>query len=184
MSGPDPQSTGPRDPRSGEHAFEFSGGELCLDFANTVSDRPTPEPKERILGYADLVVWGRQAGVLAPKAAARLSRARRGAAVPGGALRDLFEARRRRGGRGRGPGDAERGPCPFAGACPGRTGRRGFPMGLVGRAGGAGPDAMAGGALGPGATDIGATSLGGRVRRGRLRLAVHRREPEPEPPLV
>ena len=52
--------------------FDLSGGVLCLDFANTVSDRPQPQPVEHLSRYVDLVSWGRQAGVLADDRAQRL----------------------------------------------------------------------------------------------------------------
>jgi predicted RNA-binding Zn ribbon-like protein len=45
------------------YVFEFSGGRLCLDFVNTVS-ASRAQPKERLNTYADLVSWGRQAGIL------------------------------------------------------------------------------------------------------------------------
>jgi predicted RNA-binding Zn ribbon-like protein len=54
------------------YTFDFSGGVLCLDFANTVSDRPEPRPVEHLNRYADLVSWGRQVGVLADDRARRL----------------------------------------------------------------------------------------------------------------
>jgi len=45
--------------------FEMTGGgRLCLDFANTVDDRPTSNPKSRLTGYADLLAFGVQSGVL------------------------------------------------------------------------------------------------------------------------
>ena len=43
--------------------FEFTGGRLCLDFANTLNDSRA-QPKERLHSYEDLVAWGRQAGIL------------------------------------------------------------------------------------------------------------------------
>lgn len=42
--------------------FELSGGALCLDFVNTLDNRPAPRPKELLNGYADLVSWAAQAG--------------------------------------------------------------------------------------------------------------------------
>lgn len=48
---------------TGQYTFDFSGGELCLDFANTLGgsrDRPT----ERLKSYQDLLAWGAQAGIL------------------------------------------------------------------------------------------------------------------------
>jgi len=71
-------------------AFKFVGGRLCLDFINTVSGRgPNPEAvggdrdyadaveKERLVGFRDLVRWGRAAGVLTTAEAAALERAAR-----------------------------------------------------------------------------------------------------------
>ena len=56
-----------------EHTFEMSGGALCLDFINTVGDRPT-STNERLTGYTDLLAWGRQAGVVDTALAGRLER--------------------------------------------------------------------------------------------------------------
>jgi predicted RNA-binding Zn ribbon-like protein len=55
-----------------EQVFEFVGGELCLDFANTLGGERT-DPKERLLTYQDLVTWGRQAGLLNEEEARRLA---------------------------------------------------------------------------------------------------------------
>jgi len=43
--------------------FEFSGGPPALDFANTLGDRARPET-EKLGGYADLVAFAEQAGIL------------------------------------------------------------------------------------------------------------------------
>jgi predicted RNA-binding Zn ribbon-like protein len=43
--------------------FDLSGGNLALDFANTVSYRPTAQPKERLVNYNHLVVFGMESGV-------------------------------------------------------------------------------------------------------------------------
>jgi predicted RNA-binding Zn ribbon-like protein len=43
--------------------FEFSGHSLCLDFTNTVHNRAS-EPRELLNSYADLLRWGREAGLL------------------------------------------------------------------------------------------------------------------------
>jgi predicted RNA-binding Zn ribbon-like protein len=50
-----------------EAAFEFelSGGNLCLDFINTVSDR-AGEPREHVETYGDLLEFARQAGAMPP----------------------------------------------------------------------------------------------------------------------
>jgi predicted RNA-binding Zn ribbon-like protein len=49
--------------RPAEYVFDLSGGRLCLDFANTASQRRT-EPQERLRSYADLVAWARQTGLV------------------------------------------------------------------------------------------------------------------------
>jgi predicted RNA-binding Zn ribbon-like protein len=54
--------------------FEFTGGNLCLDFTNTVDSRPTDCRKELLTSYADLVRWGEEASVLSQKEADRLCR--------------------------------------------------------------------------------------------------------------
>jgi predicted RNA-binding Zn ribbon-like protein len=40
------------------------GGQLCLDFANTVDWRLSQRPGDLLSSYADLVAWGRHAGIL------------------------------------------------------------------------------------------------------------------------
>jgi predicted RNA-binding Zn ribbon-like protein len=57
-----------------EHEFEFLGGSLCLDFANTLDRRGTTHPTELLKHYSDLVSWGRQAGVLTDDDVLRLKR--------------------------------------------------------------------------------------------------------------
>lgn len=39
------------------------GGALCLDLINTTGARDSDAPRERLLTYADLLVWGRRAGI-------------------------------------------------------------------------------------------------------------------------
>jgi predicted RNA-binding Zn ribbon-like protein len=52
------------------YRFDFSGGALCLDFANTMGDRPR-STEEHLHDWRDLVAWGEQAGVVSvPQAAA------------------------------------------------------------------------------------------------------------------
>lgn len=55
-------------------AFEFdlSGGALCLDFVNTLSDR-TAEPDEHLRTYGDLLEFARQAGALSNTEVAELA---------------------------------------------------------------------------------------------------------------
>jgi predicted RNA-binding Zn ribbon-like protein len=57
--------------RRGEWTFELTGGALCLDFTNTVADRPRRQ-KEHLASYADLLSWARQAGALEPGDVRRL----------------------------------------------------------------------------------------------------------------
>lgn len=45
------------------YEFEFSGGALCLDFVNTLGDRPHGR-EEHLAEWADLVSWAVQAGVV------------------------------------------------------------------------------------------------------------------------
>jgi predicted RNA-binding Zn ribbon-like protein len=57
--------------------FEVTAGALCLDLANTIDNRPTDTPKERLGSYADLVSWGEQAGAIGSAEARRLNTAAR-----------------------------------------------------------------------------------------------------------
>ena len=52
--------------------FELSGGALCLDFANTWSDRGRPET-DQLRGYSDLLAFALQTGLLAGGEDARLA---------------------------------------------------------------------------------------------------------------
>lgn len=52
--------------------FEFSGGALCLDFANTVNKRPTPKPQDLLADVAALAAWSREAGLLSERAVRRM----------------------------------------------------------------------------------------------------------------
>jgi predicted RNA-binding Zn ribbon-like protein len=48
-----------------EHEFDFIGGNLCLDFANTVGGLPPDSPsQERLTSYAHLVAWSQQANLM------------------------------------------------------------------------------------------------------------------------
>jgi predicted RNA-binding Zn ribbon-like protein len=53
--------------------FELSGGALCLDFANTWSDRGRPET-DQLLSYPDLLAFAQEAGLLSAGEGERLSR--------------------------------------------------------------------------------------------------------------
>ena len=54
------------------YRFELTGGALCLDFANTLDERPTMSPRELLPDYRHLVDWSRQAGALTASACRRL----------------------------------------------------------------------------------------------------------------
>ncbi len=57
------------------HDFDFDAGRLCLDFANTLGDRPTPQPHEEdVHSYSDLVAWSEAAGIIAGDDAVALRR--------------------------------------------------------------------------------------------------------------
>jgi len=46
--------------------FELIGGNVCLDFVNTLDDRPSGRPKELLKNYYDLARFGEDTGILAP----------------------------------------------------------------------------------------------------------------------
>jgi len=54
--------------------FELTGGALCLDFVNTVDNRPTPERTELLRRYDDLLSWAVQSGAISARQAAVLKR--------------------------------------------------------------------------------------------------------------
>src|SRR5437868_563074 len=51
--------------------FEFSGNNLCLDFANTVHDRSS-SPRELLNHYSDLLRWSREGHILTEDDAGKL----------------------------------------------------------------------------------------------------------------
>src|SRR3974377_675594 len=53
---------------------KLSGGELCLDFANTLNGHGSATPHEYLRGYPDLVVWSCRAGLVTNAEAERLLR--------------------------------------------------------------------------------------------------------------
>jgi predicted RNA-binding Zn ribbon-like protein len=54
--------------------FEITGGNLVLDFANTLSKRRSEHKEEQLLGYSDLIRWAMQAGVISSTEANRIFR--------------------------------------------------------------------------------------------------------------
>lgn len=53
--------------------LEWVGGHVALDFANTVGDITTPEPKPYLHGYDDLLAWCQQADLIGPNSRRSLS---------------------------------------------------------------------------------------------------------------
>lgn len=56
-----------------DRPFELTGGSVCLDFVNTVDNRPTPRRQDLLQNFPDLLRWGRQSGILTAQQALRLS---------------------------------------------------------------------------------------------------------------
>ena len=61
-----------RDIPKADHDFEFVGGSVALDFANTLGGTHAAPTHEHLIEYADLVEFGRRAGTLTPAQARRL----------------------------------------------------------------------------------------------------------------
>jgi predicted RNA-binding Zn ribbon-like protein len=53
-----------REPRP--PVFELVAGNVCLDFINTLDNRPSGKPKELLKTYYDLTLFGQDAGILTP----------------------------------------------------------------------------------------------------------------------
>jgi predicted RNA-binding Zn ribbon-like protein len=47
--------------------FELIGGNVCLDFINTLDDRPSGKPKELLKDYYELARFGEDTGILTPE---------------------------------------------------------------------------------------------------------------------
>ena len=58
-----------------KNIYEFQGGELCLDFANTVGSHSSDHPNERVRTYPDLLAWSRQATLISNREEADMLRA-------------------------------------------------------------------------------------------------------------
>jgi predicted RNA-binding Zn ribbon-like protein len=61
-------------PSAAEHDFDFTGGRLCLDFANTVGSRGRASLTDYLRGYGDLLAWVRQAEAIDRSTLERLTR--------------------------------------------------------------------------------------------------------------
>jgi predicted RNA-binding Zn ribbon-like protein len=53
------------------YLFELTGGNPSLDLANTLDERETGNPQERLRTWQDLLDWGRQVGTITAPEAAR-----------------------------------------------------------------------------------------------------------------
>jgi len=53
--------------------FEFTGGNLCLDFANTVDNRTSDHATELLTDYSRIVRWAEESGALTGKTAEKLN---------------------------------------------------------------------------------------------------------------
>jgi len=58
-----------------EPRYSFVGGNLSIDFTNTVNSRWSGEAQDKFSNYRDLVAWARQAGLTGEAEARRLVRA-------------------------------------------------------------------------------------------------------------
>jgi predicted RNA-binding Zn ribbon-like protein len=56
-----------------DHDFEFVGGSVALDFANTLGGMHTAPTHEHLVEYGDLVEFGRSAGTISPSQARHLA---------------------------------------------------------------------------------------------------------------
>jgi predicted RNA-binding Zn ribbon-like protein len=54
--------------------FDLTSGRLCLDFVNTVDYRRRSQSGERLTGFAELLAFGEQAGVLSASESRKLRR--------------------------------------------------------------------------------------------------------------
>ena len=70
--------------------YSFVGGNLSIDFTNTVNGRWSGEIQDKFSSYRDLVAWGRQANLLGDKEEQKLLE--KAARRPGEAAKALEEA--------------------------------------------------------------------------------------------
>jgi len=62
-----------RDIPRADHDFEFVGGSVALDFANTLGGMHSAPTHEHLIEYNDLVAFGRSAGTVSPSQGRRLA---------------------------------------------------------------------------------------------------------------
>ena len=56
-----------------EYTFDFCGGQLAIDFTNTVGSRGDA-PEEHLRTFGDLLAWAEARGILSRAGATRLQR--------------------------------------------------------------------------------------------------------------
>lgn len=54
--------------------FDLTSGRLCLDFVNTLGNRLSGQPQERLTGFAEFMTFGEQAGAFSASKAQKLRR--------------------------------------------------------------------------------------------------------------
>ena len=86
-SHPDPGSPDRSEPA---YAFDFCGGQLAIDFTNTVGSRGD-DPSEHFSTFGDVVAWAEARGIIRRQEAAALRR--EATAAPERARRAVHEAR-------------------------------------------------------------------------------------------
>jgi len=59
--------------QSKKSPFEFTGGNLCLDFANTVDNRTSERETDLLIDYSRLLQWGEESGAIPRKTAEKLN---------------------------------------------------------------------------------------------------------------
>jgi len=59
--------------------FEYTGGNLCLDFANTIDNRTSDHAQDLLTDYSRLLQWAEESGALGKKTVEQLKTAVRGA---------------------------------------------------------------------------------------------------------
>ena len=82
-------TTGSPDRSEPDYSFDFCGGQLAIDFTNTVGDRGA-ECADHFNTFGDVVAWGEARGLLSHSAGSALRR--RAAADPNGAAQALQDA--------------------------------------------------------------------------------------------
>lgn len=69
-----------------KHPFDLTSGHVCLDFVNTLGNRLSSQPQEKLTGFAELVAFGEQVGAFSASAAHKLRRDGRASARVASAL--------------------------------------------------------------------------------------------------